>query len=120
MRCHRIGGTGGDAGPSLDGFAKTHDRNYVLESIVNVNAKIAPGFQMISVNLKDGTFKAGLVKSESKETLTLQIPGGPTESIPVANITKRENAPSGMIPNLGDLLSRRELRDIVEYVSSLK
>jgi hypothetical protein len=38
----------------------------------------------------------------------------------VANITKRENAPSGMIPNLGDLLSRRELRDIIEYVSSLK
>jgi len=120
MRCHRIGGTGGDAGPALHGFAKTHDRNYVLESIVNVNAKIAPGFQMISVNLKDGTFKAGLVKSENKETLTLQIPGGPAESIPVANITKRENAPSGMIPNLGDLLSRRELRDIIEYVSSLK
>ena len=120
MRCHRVGGTGGDAGPALDGFAKTHDRNYVLESIVNVNAKIAPGFQMISVTLKDGSFKAGLVKSENKESLTLQVPGGPSESIPLANIAKRENAPSGMIPNLGDLLSRRELRDIVEYVSSLK
>jgi putative heme-binding domain-containing protein len=120
MRCHRVGGTGGDAGPALDGFARTHDRNYVLESIVNVNAKIAPGFQMLSVTLKDGSTRAGLLKSENKESLSLQIPGGPTESIPLSNIAKRDNAPSGMIPNLGDMLSRRELRDIVEYVSSLR
>ena len=120
MRCHRVGGNGGDAGPALDGFARTHDRNYVLESIVNVNARIAPGFQMIALTLKDGSLKAGLVRAENKETVTLQIPGGPTEVVPVGNITKRENAPSGMLPNLGDLLSRRDLRDIVEYVSSLK
>ena len=37
-----------------------------------------------------------------------------------ADIAKRDTAPSGMIPNLGDLLTKREIRDIVEYVSTLK
>lgn len=120
MRCHKIGGNGGDAGPALDGFAKSHDRTYALESIVNVNAKIAPGFQMLSITMKDGSFKAGLLKSETKENLTLQVPGGPVETVPTAQIAKRENAPSGMIPNLADLLSRRELRDIIEYISTLR
>ncbi len=120
MRCHKVGGAGGDAGPEVDGFAKTHDRHYILESIVNVNARIAPGFQMVTLALKDGGFKAGLLKSEDATNLTIQLPPAPPESIPVANVAKRDNAPSGMIPNIPDLISRRDLRDIIEYVSGLK
>lgn len=120
MRCHKIKGSGGDAGPELTRFAKTHDRNYILESIVNVNAKIAPGYQMVAITLKDGSFKGGLLKSEDAANVTLQMPPSPPEVIPVSQIVKRDNAPSGMIPNIPDFISRRELRDIVEYVSSLK
>ncbi len=120
MRCHKVGEAGGDAGPGLEGFAKTHDRNYILESIVNVNAKVAPGFQMVMLTLKDGGFKAGLLKSEEAQQLTLQMPPAPPETVPLTSIAKRDNAPSGMIPNIPDLISRRELRDIVEFVSSLK
>jgi putative heme-binding domain-containing protein len=120
MRCHKIGEAGGDAGPVLEAFGKTHDRNYIVESIVNVNAKVAPGFQMVMLTLKDGGFKAGLLKSEDAQQLTLQMPPAPPETVPLKSIAKRDNAPSGMIPNIPDLISRRELRDIVEFVSSLK
>ncbi len=120
MRCHNVGGAGGDAGPVLEGFAKTHDRNYILESIVNVNARIAPGFQMVMVTLKDGGFKAGMVKSEDSNQLTIQMPPMPPETVKLSDIAKRENAPSGMIPNIPDFISKRELRDIVEYVASLR
>ena len=120
LRCHKVSNSGGDAGPDLTGFAAKHDRAYILESIVNVNAKIAPGFQMVILTLKDGTIKAGTLKSEENGVLTIQNPGAPAEKVKAADIAKRENAPSGMIPNLGDLLTKRELRDIVEYVSTLK
>ncbi|MEI6713396.1 MAG: PVC-type heme-binding CxxCH protein [Verrucomicrobiota bacterium] len=120
MRCHKVGGAGGDAGPNLDGFSKTHDRQYILESIVNVNAKIAPGFQMVMLTLKDGGFKAGLLKSENPTEISLQMPPAPAETIPVSAVAKREAAPSGMIPNIPDLITRRELRDIVEFVASLQ
>jgi hypothetical protein len=37
-----------------------------------------------------------------------------------SDITKREGAPSGMPEIYGTVLTRRELRDVVEYMASLK
>jgi quinoprotein glucose dehydrogenase len=120
LRCHKVGGQGGDAGPALDGIAKKKDRRYILESIINVNAVIAEGFQMQIITTTKGETVAGLLKSESADAVVLQNPGTPAVTIKKADIKQRENAPSGMLPGLGDLLSRRELRDVVEYVARLK
>ncbi len=37
-----------------------------------------------------------------------------------SDIAKRESAPSGMPEVYGTLLNKRELRDVVEYMASLK
>lgn len=121
-RCHKVKGSGGEAGPDLTGAAKRIDRNYILESIVDPNAKIAQGFDSVICTMKDGNIKAGIIKGETDDTLTLLMPGAPTppETIKKADIKQRDMAPSGMPPGFGDLLSKRELRDVVEYVASLK
>jgi putative heme-binding domain-containing protein len=120
MRCHKVYESGGDAGPNLTDFAAKHDRAYILESIVAPNAKIAPGFQMIILTMKDGSVIAGLLKKETKTELAIENPGAPAQIVKTTDIKQRDNAPSGMLPNLGDLLTKREIRDIVEYVASLK
>ena len=122
MRCHKIAGSGGDAGPDLSGLARTKDRRYILESIVAPNAQIAEGFQSVLVTLKNGEMQVGVIKKETDTELTLQmpVPGAPATTARKADIKSRENTPSGMPPNLADLLSKREIRDIVEYVASLK
>ncbi len=121
-RCHKVGEDGGDAGPNLAGIGSKKDRRYILESIVNPNAQIAEGFQTIMVTLKNGDLQGGIVKAETADDLTLQMPapGAVPVKVKKADIKARENAASGMPPGLGDLLTRRELRDIVEYVVSLK
>ena len=48
------------------------------------------------------------------------MPGAATVNVKKADIKQRDNAPSGMLPNLGDLLTKREIRDLVEYVASLR
>jgi hypothetical protein len=68
----------------------------------------------------DGSVQAGLLKQETTDTVILQNPGSPTVTVKKSDIAKRETAPSGMIPGLGELLTRRELRDIMEYVANLK
>lgn len=119
FRCHKVKGSGGDAGPELTQVASRNDRAYILESILSPNAKIAEGFQMAMITTKKGDLVAGMVKAETPDELTLQIPGTEPIKLAKADIAKRETAPSGM-PPVGEFLSKREIRDIVEYVSSLK
>lgn len=122
LRCHIVNGAGGEAGPNLTGIASRKDRKYLLESIIAPNAQIADGFQMVMITTKKGDVQAGLIKSETESAITLQVPAPGAQPIVLqkADIQSRENAPSGMIPNLGDLLTKREIRDILEYVASLK
>jgi quinoprotein glucose dehydrogenase len=122
LRCHKVNGSGGDAGPDLSGIAAKKDRRYLLEAIVNPNATIAEGFQTVMFTLANGDLKAGIVKSETADAVTIQmpVPGAPVETFKKSEVKARENAPSGMPPGMGELLAPRDLRDIVEYVAGLK
>ncbi len=120
LRCHRLKGSGGDAGPDLTGIGAKKDRAYFLESIVLPNAQIAEGFQMLVVTMKNGDIQAGVVKSETAAELVLQMAGAQPVTLKKADVKARDAAPSGMPPNLGDLLTKREIRDLVEFLASLK
>ena len=120
LRCHKVDEKGGEAGPALDGIASRKDRRFLLESIVNVNASVAEGFQMVIVTKHNGETLAGLLKKETAAELILENPGTPAITIKKADVKQRDNAPSGMLPNIADLITPRELRDIVEYLASLK
>lgn len=122
LRCHKVAGAGGEAGPDLSKIAATKDRRYLLHSVIDPNAAIAEGFQTIMVTTKDGGIQAGIVKAETDAELTLlmPIPGAQPVKVKKADIKLRENAPSGMPPGLGLVMSRREVRDVVQYLSTLR
>jgi quinoprotein glucose dehydrogenase len=120
LRCHKVNGTGGEAGPDLTGIGSKRDRRYILESLIAPNAQIAEGFQTVLITMNDGELQAGVVKGENDRELVLQLGDAAPVTLPKADIKSRENAPSGMLPNLGELLTKREIRDLVEYVASLK
>jgi putative membrane-bound dehydrogenase-like protein len=44
LRCHAVAGVGGHAGPALDGVATRLDRRAIVQSMLEPNALIAPGF----------------------------------------------------------------------------
>jgi quinoprotein glucose dehydrogenase len=122
FRCHKVKGVGGEAGPDLTGVGKRADRRYILESIVDPNAKIAHGFDAVICTLTNGDIKAGILKKETPEVLVLQspIPAAPLDTVKKADIKERDVAPSGMPPGLGEFLTKRELRDVLEFVATLK
>jgi quinoprotein glucose dehydrogenase len=120
IRCHRAGADGGDAGPNLADTGARNSREYLLEAIVKPNAKIAPGFDTIVVTLKNGDVAAGIVASETADTLSLRNTDNKLIELKKSDITKREGAPSGMPEIYGSILTPRELRDVVEYMASLK
>jgi putative heme-binding domain-containing protein len=120
IRCHRASAGGGDAGPNLAEVGAKHDREYILESIVKPNAKIAPGFDTVVVTLKSGGSAAGIVASETSSLLTLRNTDNKLVEVKKSEIAKREGAPSGMPEIYASILTKRELRDVVEYLASLK
>ncbi|MGH7958335.1 MAG: DUF7133 domain-containing protein [Opitutaceae bacterium] len=120
IRCHRAGADGGDAGPNLADIGVRYNREYLLESIIKPNAIIAPGFDTIVVTLKSGGAAAGIVASETADTLTLRNADNKLVEVKKSDIVKREGAPSGMPEVYGALLTKTQLRDMVEYMASLK
>src|SRR5262249_42159270 len=74
VRCHKINGEGGDVGPDLSHIGAQKDREYLLESLIFPNAKIAEGFETVIVTLKSGMTYAGIIKRDADGTLELNTP----------------------------------------------
>ncbi len=120
-RCHQIGtDSGGNAGPKLDGLASRATREHLLESIVFPNAQIATGYESTLVTTLSGAVLAGVVRNETDASLTLLTPDEGEVSLSKKDIRTRSRGPSGMPEGFGDTLTRFELRDLVEFLGTLK
>ena len=120
FRCHKIQGEGGDVGPDLSGIGVRKPREYLLESIVYPNATIASGYENVVVTLKNGTSYAGQLKVETDTELTINAGEDGLVKVKKSDVKTRERGLSSMLEELGNVLSRRELRDVVEFLATSK
>lgn len=119
IRCHNAGGEGGVVGPSLKGIGSRLTREQILQALIEPSARIAPGYGMISLKLTDGQEVTGTVIQETDDEIQLKTSEAEPLRIATARIKSRENYPSSM-PPMGALMSKREIRDVVEFLASLK
>ena len=119
VRCHIVGGEGTNVGPNLKGVASRLTREQLLQALIEPSARIAPGYGTTNFVLTDGQEVSGSIISETDELVQLKTSDAEPLRIPVTRIKSRENLPSGM-PPMGALMSKREIRNVVEYLSSLK
>jgi quinoprotein glucose dehydrogenase len=122
QRCHKLDGQGGEVGPQLNGIAadKEKDRRYLLESVVYPNAKIAKGYETVVLVLLDGRTVSGVLKSDDKKQIKLVTAENKEIVVQADEVDSRRSGPSAMPDDLYKKLSRRELRDLVEFLASLK
>jgi putative membrane-bound dehydrogenase-like protein len=120
VRCHAIEpGTGGNVGPSLEKIGSKLKRETLLEALISPSARISPGFGQVIITPKDGNEVMGTLMSETENELVIATSDAEPTKVQTARIAKRENVPSSM-PPMGEILSKREIRDLVEFLSSLK
>lgn len=120
QRCHKINGQGGEAGPDLTGIGNRATREYLLESILFPNRQIAKGYENATVVLQDGRNFAGIVQSETPDELVLNSPEDGLLKLRKNEIKSRDRTMSGMPEEFSFALSRQEVRNLVEYLASLK
>lgn len=119
VACHRFESKeGSEVGPALNQIGRLKDRNYLLESLVNPSAKIAPGFGLISVTLKNGqTVSGSLVLSNANE-IQVRIADGTLQKISQTNVAAKTD-PVSVMPPMSAILNKRQIRDVVAYLTEL-
>ena len=120
LRCHKINGEGGEVGPELAGIGQRQSREYLLESILFPNTRIAPGFEAVLVSMKNGASVAGIVKSESETELVINSPEDGVLKLKKAEIEKRDHGLSAMPEGMTEILSKGELRNLLEFLATIR
>jgi putative membrane-bound dehydrogenase-like protein len=115
--CHRIGDEGSNVGPPLKGIGKK-DRAYLLEALVLPQKSLAPGYGIMSITKKDGAVISGAMLKETPTAITLRLPTGEESTTQRSDIASKTDPISAM-PPMGATLTPRELRDLVQYLSTL-
>lgn len=119
IRCHKVeDGKGSDIGPNLKS-AGLKDRSHLLEAIIEPQKTITEGYGSISLTLKNGNSIVGLFESETEGVITIKDAEGKINKVESKEVKERTPVISTM-PPMGAILNKREIRDIIEYLSTLK
>jgi quinoprotein glucose dehydrogenase len=125
IRCHKVSGPdrqsyGGDVGPDMSGIGSRQNREYLLESIVTPDHKIAQGFETVVLGTSDGKVVTGVLRGEDDKEVRLITAEGHPLTIPKREIEERKRGPSAMPADLVTKLTKAEIRDLVEFLTNLK
>ena len=96
------------------------DREYLLEALVGPSAKIAKGFESVTLLLDDGRLLNGTIVMEDLDRIILGTPQAETVTINKSSIAERSGQSQSAMPTMRGVLTPLEVRDVVAYLSTLK
>lgn len=116
--CHRHSGRGIVLGPDLSLAGRQGTREALLRSILEPQREVAPQFYPSQVKLKDGTEFIGILLRSSSSEVFRDL-SGLERSFPETEVVSRtEMRTSLMPPGLVSMLTDRELRDLLAFLTS--
>lgn len=118
IRCHAYDDMGGNAGPALDAIGKTLSKEELLIALVEPSKRLAPGYGTITLEMASGDKITGTLLEDKKDSMSVKV-GSETKEIQKNDIKSSQMAASSM-PPMGTLLTKRELRDLVTYLTTLR
>ena len=120
--CHRIQGQGGAIGPDLSSIGQRFTLRDILDTTINPSKAISDQYQMMTLELKDGSTLSGrIVSRDARSTRIATNLMRPTQSSAIDNDAIRRIRPepvSTMPSGLLDPLNEEELLDLLAYLVS--
>ncbi len=121
VKCHRVGDKGEAIGPELTGIGARFGRVYLVESILEPNRAVVPGFATLRVETNDDRVLTGVKVMETDTTLTLADAEGKKHEVKKANIAAQRTIPLSTMPEAVEKrLTEQEFVDLIAYLVSLK
>lgn len=133
-KCHTVHGrgatgTGSEIGPDLTHIAGTHSLQFIVESILNPRSYIAPEYEMITIVTIDGKEVTGRKRHlydhrnrEDTETVQILDESGKLWTTYFRKDIRTSSVPqAGVMPeNFADILSVKQMHDLLAYMLTLK
>ena len=119
MKCHAIGGAGGKVGPDMGSIGGSAQIDYLVESLLDPNAKVKEGYHTVIVVTDDGKTFSGIKVRQTDSQLILRNAEGVETAIALDSIDEQVNGTSLMPAGLSDKLTHQELVDVVRFLSEL-
>lgn len=119
MKCHAIGGAGGKVGPDMASIGGSAQVDYLIESLLDPNAKVKEGYHTIVVLTDEGKTVSGIKVRQTDSQLILRDAQGVETGIALDSIDQQASGSSLMPAGLSDKLTHQEIVDLVRFLSEL-
>ena len=116
-QCHKIDGQGGEQGPELSLVGDRLEPSKLLESLVNPNAEISPGYGLSTVIMSNGDAVVGRILADEDDGIVVLSPDGKKQEIKRVEVSE-VSPPVSAMPPLGITLNPNDLRDLIAYLGS--
>jgi putative heme-binding domain-containing protein len=119
VKCHAIDDYGGNVGPRLNGVADRLTTDQLLEALIEPSARIAPGYGMVTLELKNHQKLNGILQAEKPLAYQIKIGNKGDTLVRKTDVVNKITYPSSM-PQMNLLLSKKDIRNVIAYLSTLK
>ena len=89
-------------------------------SFAMLMARLCGEFRCVAISLADGRTVSGVLRSKTDKEYTIVDPEGKVTKVPKDDVEREKPDKSAMPDDLHKKLSRRELRDVIEFLAGLK
>lgn len=120
IRCHKVGKTGSTVGPNLESIALKRNAKFLLRSIIAPSADIEPEYRSQILILDSGKVIQGLPLRKDDHVTVLANAQGKEVIVKNDEIDEALEQKTSIMPEMTKALSRREIRDLVAYLVTLK
>ena len=114
--CHMVQGRGTALGPDLSNVGSELTVGEIRQVLKNPNLRITPGYEMVSLQLKNGKTARGFLRARTNFDLQLQGTDGTFSTFQQSDIVEIRKEPTPMKPVTG---TPDQIRDLVAFLSSL-
>lgn len=114
--CHRLENAGRHVGPDLQSV-RNHPRERLLDSILNPSHSVDPAYLAYAVETTSGRLVAGVIRSESADSLTLLGADGKTTTVARNDIESCTATGKSLMPEgLEKVIPKQGLADLISFL----
>jgi len=120
-KCHSVGGRGGRIGPNLSNIAAAKTRDQIQSSILNPSKEKSPDYQGYIVRMNDGRIYRGTQFHFRGESAELLLESGQQVRFALKGTDEYRALDESLMPErLEEVMSVSELRDLLDYLGTLR